>query len=67
MRQIHTFIIRVLHDENDETFHGQVSEPASDDEWRASFAGLSDLWTKLKQRLGKDSAVSDDPSLSQEK
>ena len=57
MRQLHTFIIRILLDDDAETLRGQVSEPASDDGWRASFADVAELWAKLKQRLGKRSSA----------
>ena len=67
MRQLYTFVIRVLSDDDDETLRGQVSEPASADQWRASFGNGSELWAKLKERLGKRSPSPDDQLSSQEK
>jgi len=60
MRQLYTFVIRILHDDDDQAMHGQISEPVSDDEWRASFANASELWAKLKQRVAKRPRSSDD-------
>ncbi len=52
MRHTHTFVLKVLLD-NDYTSHlrGQISEPASADEWRASFTDVNELLQQLVKRL----------------
>ncbi len=51
MRQPQTFIVRILPGEDEQTLHGQVSQPSSADDWRAPFASASELWQKLTDRL----------------
>ena len=52
MRQTHTFILKILLDGEDAPFvRGQISEPASTDEWRATFADVNELFRQLAERL----------------
>lgn len=45
-----SFILRIIVDA-DGNLHGQISEPGSDDEWRATFVGKDALWHVLCSRL----------------
>ena len=52
MRHAHTFVVRILMDDDGtQTVRGQVTQPSSTDEWRASFVGAMDLWRALMERL----------------
>ncbi len=51
MRHQHTFIVRIVRDDDTQTLHGLISEPSSADDWRASFASASELWKLLLERL----------------
>lgn len=52
MRALQTFVVRIL--QNDELgfeLSGQLSEPASADEWRTSFYGVQELFEQILTRL----------------
>lgn len=52
MRHTHTFVLKLLLDnEQMSRLHGQISQPASDDEWRASFADVNELLQQLLKRV----------------
>jgi hypothetical protein len=52
MRQTHTFVLKILLDSNETSLlRGQISEPTSPDEWRATFADVNDLFQQLVTRL----------------
>jgi hypothetical protein len=52
MRTLQTFVVRILHrTEFGSEFHGQISEPSSADEWRATFSDVQELLDQLKNRL----------------
>ncbi len=59
MRQTHTFVLKILLDPSTDSgqamhsahLRGQISEPSSDDEWRASFADVNELLQQLLQRV----------------
>ena len=61
MRTIQTFVVRILHhDDFGSELHGQISEPASADEWRASFANVQELFDQMLARLAADPAFTND-------
>ena len=51
-RRPHTFIVRILHDEDGETLHGQVSDPTAANGWHATFSSATELWGMLTERMG---------------
>lgn len=52
MRNTHTFVLRVLLDQEDSSpLRGQISEPSSADEWRASFVDVNELLQQLLKRV----------------
>ncbi|OQY99794.1 MAG: hypothetical protein B6D41_00695 [Chloroflexi bacterium UTCFX4] len=52
MRQTHTFVLKILLDnQTTSRLHGQISQPSSDDEWRASFGDVNELLRQLVKRL----------------
>jgi hypothetical protein len=52
MRTLQTFVVRILHrDEFGSAVHGQISEPTSGDEWRATFSDMQELLSHLQARL----------------
>ena len=44
------FLMRVIQDAEG-NLHGQISEPMSANEWRATFGGAAELWRLLTERL----------------
>ncbi len=40
-----------MDDDGTQTVRGQITQPSSMDEWRASFIGAMDLWQTLMERL----------------
>lgn len=53
MRRFHTFILKILSDGTETlVLQGQISEPASHDEWRVVFADFNGLFERLSERLG---------------
>ncbi len=52
MRQTHTFVLKILLDNQATSrLHGQISQPSSDDEWRASFGDVNELLRQLVTRV----------------
>ena len=48
-----TFVIRLIADEEaPNALRGQISEPASDEGWQATFANTAELWALMRERLG---------------
>ena len=48
-----TFVIRVVEDGDAcDALRGQVSEPASDEGWQATFGNAAELWALIEARLG---------------
>lgn len=55
MRTLQTFVVRILSpDDFGSELHGQISEPASADEWRASFSGVQELFDQILIRLAAE-------------
>lgn len=55
MRTLQTFVIRILNrDDFGSELRGQISEPASADEWRVSFTGVQELFEQMLVRLAAD-------------
>ena len=50
---VRTFVIRLIaEDEMPDALRGQISEPASDEGWQATFANTAELWALMRGRLG---------------
>ncbi len=57
MRQIRTFVVKIIVDEVvPERWHGQITEPSDPLEWRVTFASVAELCAVVQHRIEIDRA-----------
>jgi hypothetical protein len=55
MRQIRTFVVKIIVDEaTPDQWHGQITEPSDPLEWRMTFSGAAELCAVVQHRIEID-------------